>query len=163
MSALPTAAQVRALPAFFDQTVPEAFIDTNGHMNITDYFRLGSWAPWQRLMDLGVDERYIPDRGLSFFTVEHHIRYLSELRLGERFSIGVGFAGRTGKALQAAAFVLDQERDQLSCVLEVMYVHVSMDSRRAVDIPGDVAQVLDTEIDAHPWVADVATGLGLRR
>lgn len=163
MSALPSVDQVRSLPSFFDQAVPPEFIDQNGHMNINDYFNLATWAPWKRLVELGVDDSYISDRGLSFFTVEHHIRYLGELRLGERFSIGTGFVGRSAKALLGAAFVLDHERDRLSCVLEVKYVHISIGTRRAVDLPDDVAALLDAEIAAHPWVADVATHLSLAR
>lgn len=159
----PTADQVRSLPVFFDQAVVEENVDTNGHMNINDYFRLATWAPWQRLIDLGVDDSYIHGRGLSFFTVEHQIRYLGEMRLGERFSVHVGFAGRTDKAVHAVAYVLDRERDRLSCVLEVVFVHVSMDARRAVVIPEDIGTALDAEIAAHPWVADAADRLSLRR
>ena len=163
VSSLPTPDQVRSLPAFFDQEVEDGFIDENGHMNITDYFRLGTWAPWLRLGELGMGELYIPERGFSFFTVEHHIRYLGELRHGQRFRVHAGFAGRTSKALHGISFVVDVARDVIACTLEEMYVHVSMETRRAVSIPEDVGAALDSEIAAHPWVADVASGLSLRR
>ncbi len=162
-SPLPTADQVRTLPALFERPVPEDAIDDNGHMNISVYFRDGSWAPWNRLVELGMGEDYIAERGLSFFTVEHSIRYLGELRLGEDHSVHPGFAGRTSKALHAVSFVLDRARDKVVCVMEVMYVHVSMETRRACDIPDDLAAALDAEIAAHPWVADAATALSLRR
>ena len=161
--ASPTTDQVRTLPAFFEQAVPEEYVDENGHMNITDYFRLGTWAPWQRMTDLGLGRQYIPERGLSFFTVQHHISYLSELRLGERFSVRTGVAGRTAKAVHSVAYVLDEARDRVSCALELMYVHVSMESRRSVEMPDDVAAVFDGEIDAHPWVSGAVGGLALRR
>lgn len=162
-SPLPTAEQVRTLPALFERPVPQDAIDENGHMNISVYFRDGAWAPWNRLVELGMDADYIEERGLSFFTVEHAIRYLGELRLDEPYSVHPGFAGRTSKAVHAVSFVLDQTRDKVVCVMEVMYVHVSMESRRACDIPDDLTAALDAEIDAHPWVADAATGLSLRR
>ena len=41
VTTLPTYEQILKLPAQFDQTVPEEFIDENGHMNIGDYFRRG--------------------------------------------------------------------------------------------------------------------------
>jgi acyl-CoA thioester hydrolase len=163
VTSLPTPGQVGSLPASFEQQVPEEFIDENGHMNINHYFDLGSWAPWKRLVELGMDDDYIPQRGLSFFTVENHIRYLGELRLGDPFSVHSGFVGRTAKALQAISFVLDRTHERVVCSVEVMYVHVSMQTRRAVEIPDDIAAVLDAEIAAYPWVAEAAGGLSLRR
>lgn len=144
-------------------TVPASYIDENGHMNIQWFFKLGAWAPWLHLQELGIaDDAYLEQRRVSFFTVEHHIRYLSELREGERFSVRTAFAGRTAKALHAVAFVVDETRQRLACVLEVMYVHVSLDERRATPIPDDVLPALDADLARHPWVADVATGLSLR-
>lgn len=163
MTTTPTIEQVRTLPAFFERPVPGDVIDDNGHMNISAYFRDGSWAAWNRLGELGMSEGYIPGRGLSFFTVEHHIRYVGELRLGERYSARPGFAGRTAKTLHAVTFFVDEEDAAIACIMEVMYVHVSMTTRRSVAIPDDLAATLDGEIAAHPWVADVATSLSLRR
>jgi acyl-CoA thioesterase FadM len=144
-------------------SVPDDYIDENGHMNITKYFELGAWAPWARLGELGIGESYIPQRGLSFFTVEHHIRYLAELRLGEAFSVRPALVARTGKAVHAVSFVVDEARDRIACTMELLYVHVSMESRRATPIPDDVAASLDGEIAERAWALDVATGLSLRR
>lgn len=159
----PSIDQLRSLPATMDLTVPAESIDENGHMNITKYFELGAWAPWVRLQQVAVGEDYIGERGNSFFTVEHRIRYLGELRLDEPFSVRAAFAGRTEKALHGISFVVDESRDRLACVMEEVYVHVSMESRRSTPIPDDVAAALDDEIAAYPWVAETATGLSLRR
>jgi len=159
---LPSTDQVRTLPSYFPQRVPEKFIDENGHMNITHYFGLGAWAPWTHLTDLGLGQTYIDQRASSFFTVEHHIRYTGELLLDDSFSVRVGFAGRTSKAVHAVSFVLDESHDRVSCVMELMYVHVSMESRRATDMPDDIAALLDAEIAPNPWVADAVGGLSLR-
>ena len=163
MAQLPDIDQVRSLPAYFEQQVPDDYIDENGHMNITKYFELGAWAPWERVRELGVDEQYLAERLLSFFTVEHHIRYLGELRLGEPFSVRPAFVGRTDKALHGISFVVDEGRDKVACAMEIMYVHVSMESRRAVTVPDDVAAALDGEITQRAWAAEVASGLSLRR
>lgn len=165
MSDLPDVELVLGLPAQFDQPVGEEFIDQNGHMNIGDYFKLGTWAPWLRLVELGMDDDYIPVRGMSMFTVEHNIRYVAELRLGERFSVHGALVDRTSKAVHAAGFVVDRERDRLACVLEVVYVHVSMSDRRAVAIPDDLAAAIDADIASYggDWLASAADRLTLRR
>ena len=160
---LPTTAQVRTLPAPFTMTVPEDTIDENGHMNISAYFKYGSWAPWLRLGELGMGDDYIGRRGMSCFTVEHRIAYLGELRLGERFAVHTGFAGRTAKAIHSVSYVVDEEHDRLACTMEIVHVHVSMETRRAVAIPDDLTGPIDADIAAHPWVTEAATGLTLRR
>jgi acyl-CoA thioester hydrolase len=160
---LPSPDQVRTLPASYEMTVPEDYIDENGHMNIGRYFELGAWAPWRRLTELGVDASYLTERLMSFFTVEHHIRYLGELRLGQPFSVRPAFVGRTDKALHGISFVVDETRGVVACAMEIMYVHVSLESRRSVPVPDDVAAALDGEVAQRGWAADVATGLTLRR
>ncbi len=159
---MPSTEQVRSLPSSISRVVPEKYIDENGHMNITHFFGLGSLGPWTYLTGFGLGQPYIESRALSFFTVEHHIRYLGELRLGEQFAVHVGLAGRSTKALHAVSYVLDETHERIACVMELMYVHVSMESRRATDIPEDVATTLDAEIAAHPWVPQFVGGLALR-
>ncbi len=65
--------------------------------------------------------------------------------------------------MHSASYVLDEEHDRLACAMEIMYVHVSMETRRSVAIPDDLAGPIDAEIAAHSWVAEAATGLSLRR
>ena len=162
---LPTYGQALTLPAVFDQAVTADFIDENGHMNIGDYFRLGSWAPWRRMVELGMGEDYIARRGLSFFTTEHQIRYLAELRLGERFSVHSAFVGRSAKAVHAVGIVVDREHERVACFMEVIYVHVSMTDRQAAPIPDDLGAALDADASAYggDWLGRSARGLTLRR
>jgi acyl-CoA thioester hydrolase len=166
MSDLPSFDDVSALPAQFDETVQPDQIDENGHMNIRHYFGFASWAVWKATEAAGVDQAYIDERGMSFFTVEQHLRYYGELRLGERFTVHSRLLERSGRAVHAMAFVLDQEREQLASTFELVYVHVDMAERKAVPIPEDVAKALDAGIadhDALGWAAPVCGAMGVRR
>ncbi len=159
----PSTEQLLSLTTLTDRVVPADHIDQNGHMNIAHYFREGSIGAWQLVVDRATGEDYIERRGLSFFTVEHRLAYLAELRAGERYSVHATVVGRSDKAVHAAAFVVDREHDRVACRMELVYVHVDMDDRRATPIPDDVAARLDAVAAEHPWVAEVATGLSLRR
>lgn len=160
-ASLPPFDVVAALPSYFEQEVPEEYVDLNGHMNIRHYFELGAWGPWKRMSELGMREDYM-STGSSFFTASHHISYLSELREGERFAVHAGFADRTDKAVHSVGFVLDHTHRKVACVMEIVHVHVSMESRRASPIPDWLAGPLDAEIASAPWIAAVASGLDLR-
>ncbi|GGF50683.1 hypothetical protein GCM10011519_25800 [Marmoricola endophyticus] len=159
----PSYAEASSLPLVHEQTVPAEFIDQNGHMNIVHFFSLGSHGAWRRLQDLGMGEDYIERRGSSFFTVAHHIDYLSELREGQRLTVHSGVVERNDKAARSLALVLDPEHERLACALEVKVVHVSMETRRASTIPDDIAAALDTDVADHPWLVTHATGLTLAR
>ena len=161
MSRRPTLEQVLTLPVPLEGAVRPDQIDQNGHLNISHYFSMGSVAPWRLLEQAGADRTYIPERGLSFFTVGHHLGYLGELLEGDAYAVHAGFVGRTDKAVHAFSAVVDRTRDRLSCLVETTYVHVAMSNRRATSIPADVAAGIEERTE--PWLAEVAVGLSLRR
>lgn len=159
----PTYDEARSLPLAHEQTVPADWIDVNGHMNIAHFFSLGSLGAWVRLQEAGMGTDYIDTRGLSFFTVAHHVDYLSELRLDQPLEVRAGIVERNDKAARSLACVLDPDHQRVACVLEVKVVHVSMETRRVVPMPDDVAAGIDADIAAHPWLLAHAGGLTLAR
>ena len=160
---LPTLDQVRSLPVVDDQVVHPDVVDVNIHMNITSYFNRGSWSAWRRLEQLGMVRHDDPARHESLFVVEHHLRYLGELHLGDRYTTRVGWAETTSKAVRGVTFFVAEEADRLACVVGIVYLNVGLESRRAQPMPADLKAAIDAEIAAHPWVADVDSGVSLRR
>jgi acyl-CoA thioester hydrolase len=166
VSDLPTYDQIAQLPAVDEQVVRPEFIDLNGHMNIRHYFDVASIALWRICIAAGMDQSYSDARGLTLFTVEQHIRYFSELRLGERFTVHGRFLERSERAVHAMSFVVAPDSQALACTFEASYVHVDMETRRSVPIPDDVAARFDAEIaaaDALGWEAPVSGAMGVRR
>ncbi|MET0766818.1 MAG: thioesterase family protein [Aeromicrobium sp.] len=163
---LPTYQQVVELPAQIERVVPPEFIDENGHMNIGRYFQLGGEALWTRCVgDLGMDDDYISDRGMSTFTAEHHIQYFSELLEGDAVSSRVRLLARSDKVLHALTMIVDETRHRLACVVETTIVHIDMTTRRPVAFPDDIAALVDTALKADDldWPAPVCGSMGIRR
>jgi acyl-CoA thioester hydrolase len=166
VTSLPTYEQLVQLPATFDRLVPEEFIDENGHMNIGDYFRLCSHALWNATIAAGLGDDYIEEHQQSLFTVEQHMRYYGELRLGQRFTVHTRLLERSARVVHGMSFVVDQETRALACTQEATLVHVSTASRSAVDLPAAIGKALDTQIasgDALGWAAPVCGSMGIRR
>ena len=159
----PSAEQLLSLHTPAERIGPSSHIDQNGHMNIAHYFSEGSLGLWGLMTDEVTGPDYIDRRGLSFFTVEHNIRYTGELREGRRYRVQAGLVARTAKAVHGVSLVVDAEPGTVACTMEIVYVHVDMGERRSVAMPGDVAARVDEQVAAHPWLAEVATGLSLRR
>lgn len=161
----PSYEQIIQLPATFDRLVPEEFIDENGHMNVGDYFRLCSHSLWKTTITAGLGDDYIEEQQQSVFTVEQHMRYYGELRLGQRFTVHTRLLERSARVVHGMSFVIDHENRSLACTQETTLVHVSIETRSAVDLPAEIASSIDALIgkgDALGWDAPVCGAMGIR-
>lgn len=166
MTTLPTYAQVLELPETAHRKVPVEFLDENDHMNIGRYLEAAAEAVWLRFTSIGMGQRYIDERQLTTFTAEHHLRYFSELRLGDEFSVHVRPVDRSDKALHSMVFLLDRTREKLAFTYEDTLVNVDMATRRSVAFPDDIAASLDqaiAEVSDLGWPAPVSGAMGIRR
>lgn len=160
----PTYDQLVGLPAYAEQPVPVAFEDVNGHLNVRHYTGIASEGLDESLVPLGIPQNW-PALGHACFSAEHHLTYLSELRTGDRMSCRVRLLGRSERAAHAMVYLLDDTHQQVSYVMEEIFLHISMATRRTAPWPEDVAAGLDRRIaeDAKlPWAAATSGCLALR-
>lgn len=163
---VPTFDQVLEVAALLGGTVTPDFIDANGHMNIRRYMEHCARSADVICRDVGIDDDYRARRRMGVFTVEHHLRYFSELREGEKFSVHSRVLERSDKGVHLMAFLLDRTHERLSNTLEIVLVHVDMDTRRATPMPADIAAGWDRHValsDALDWPAPVCGAMGIRR
>ena len=163
---LPTYDQVLELPAAIKRSVPPEYLDENDHMNIGRYLEVASHALWDVTTTVGMGQAYIEERQLSLFTAEHHLRYFSELRLAEEFSVHVRLLERSDKGLHSITFLVDRSRRIVSFTCEATLLHVDMASRRSVPYPDDIMTGLDDLIAEHGvlrWPAPISGAMGVRR
>jgi acyl-CoA thioester hydrolase len=128
-------------PVWLEAAVVPEFIDANGHMNIRHYLDLGAHATMVLCEGLGIDDAYRAERRLGVFTTEHHLRYYSDMRIGEKISVHVR-------------------------LLELALVHVDLETRRAIAFPDDAAAGLDRHLAVEAdleWPAPVCGVMGIRR
>jgi acyl-CoA thioesterase FadM len=152
------------MPAYAEQPVPIAFEDVNGHLNVRHYTGIASEGLDESLVELGIPQSW-PAQGHACFSAEHHLVYLAELRTGDRMSARVRLLGRSERAAHALVYLLDESHQQLSYVMEEIFLHIAMETRRTAPWPADVAAAMDRRIAEHaalPWEADVSGCLALR-
>ena len=160
----PSYEQLASLAAYVEQPVPVAFEDVNGHLNVRHYTGIASEGLDESLVDLGIPQNW-PAHGHACFSAEHHLTYIAELRTGDRMSARVRLLGRSERAAHALVYLLDESRQRLSYVMEEIFLHIDMETRRTAPWPEDVAAALDRRIatDADlPWEPDVNGCMGLR-
>ena len=160
----PTYEQLAPLPAYVQQPVPTAFEDANGHLNVRHYTGIASEGLDESLVESQIPKNW-PALGHACFSAEHHLTYISELRTGDRMSARVRLLGRSERAGHALVYLLDDSHERLSFVMEEIFLHIDMETRRTAPWPEDVAAALDRRIagDAElPWEATVSGSMGLR-
>ncbi|WP_148572635.1 thioesterase family protein [Nocardioides caldifontis] len=160
----PTYEQLVDLPAYVPQPVPTAFEDANGHLNVRHYTGIASEGLDESLVDCGIPKNW-PAKGHACFSAEHHLTYVAELRTGDKLSARVRLLGRSERAAHALVYLLDDTHQRLSFVMEEIFLHIDMETRKTAPWPEDVAKALDRRIaeDAKmPWEPDVSGSLALR-
>jgi acyl-CoA thioester hydrolase len=160
----PTYAQLASMPTYAEQPVPIAFEDVNGHLNVRHYTGIASEGLDESLVELGIPQNW-PAQGHACFSAEHHLVYLAELRTGDRMSARVRLLGRSERAGHVLVYLLDESHQRLSYVMEEIFLHIDMESRRTAPWPDDVAAALDERIADHaalPWEPDTSGCLALR-
>lgn len=160
----PTYEQLVDLPAYTEQPVPVPFEDANGHLNVRHYTGIASEGLDESLAELGIPQNW-PLQGHACFSAEHHLVYLAELRTGARMSSRVRLLGRSERAAHTLVYLLDDSAQRLSFVMEEIFLHIDLETRRTAPWPDDVAAALDAQIEAQstlPWEPDVSGALALR-
>ena len=166
MTTLPTYEQLTDLPPVLAGLVTQDQLDANGHMTVAAYFRLGDQSLADRLIALGLGTGAgVNADGTTTFVVEHHVRYLGELRPGEKYSCHALIIGRSARAVHGLTVVLSRTGRQLACCFEAIVVNVDLATRRAAPFARGVAAALDSAIaadQAYPGQALAGGALALR-
>ena len=160
----PAYAQLAALPSYAAQSVPAAFEDINGHMNVRHYLGIASEGLDESLTEVGIPQVWAT-AGHAMFSAEHHLTYLSELRTGDRISVRVRLVGRSARAAHVVVYLLDDTHEELSAVMEEIFLHMDLGTRKTADWPDDVAAAIDARTAEHEkldWHPDLSGSMSLR-
>jgi len=134
---------VSMLPTLLSREIPVEWEDYNGHVNIQYYLSLVEQSGWPMFAKMGLDESYFRERRRGLFDLEHHIRYLAELHVGDTVSVHSRMLDMSEKRIHGMMFILNQSRRQLSCTLEYITSGADLDKRRTAPFPADIASRFD--------------------
>ncbi|WP_182524686.1 thioesterase family protein [Nocardioides dongkuii] len=164
MTTLPTYDQLADLPMYGDRSVPVAFEDINGHLNVRFYLGIASEGLDEALTEVGIPTNWV-DKGFAIFSAEHHLTYVSELLTGDKVSVRVRLLGRSERAIHALAYLVDESRQRVAYVMEEIFLHIDMTTRKTSPWPEDVATKVDAKIAEHaklPFEPTLSGSMSLR-
>jgi carnitine 3-dehydrogenase len=124
-----------------EQVVPEEWVDYNRHTNDSRYLQLSSAGVDTFLRYLGVDDGYVAS-GRSYYTVESHVNYLDQTRLGDHVYVDLLLVAHDIKRLHVFTPIYRRNADApdtLVATAEHMLLHVDAAAARAA--PADDAML----------------------
>lgn len=144
----PTYAELAALPPYAAQSIPAAFEDINGHLNIRHYLGIASEGLDDAMVEVGIPKDW-RNSGRAVFSAEHHLAYFHELRTGDKVSSRVRLIGRSERAAHVVVYLVDEGRQQVSYVMEEIFLCIDMESRTTTPWSDDIAQRMDEKVAEH--------------
>ena len=145
--------------------LPE-WIDYNGHMNVS-YYVLAFDQGVDAFMELiGISPANIEQRQTSTFTLEMHVKFIHELRLGDPLRINCQLLDFDTKRVHYFLRMHHAEDGHLAAVSEQIMVHVDLETRRSSEFPDDVRLALTNLMSAHhdlPRPEQSGSVIGIRR
>ncbi|MEM1346302.1 MAG: thioesterase family protein, partial [Pseudomonadota bacterium] len=133
-------------------------------LNESRYAQLFSDAADATMGLIGADAAYVA-RGLSYFTVECHIRYLEEARAGDSLVVTTQVLAGEGKKMHLYHH-LHHSDGRLLSTGEQMLLHVNLETRSTCTPEPSVAARLSEIAAAHaklPWPEGAGRAVGQGR
>ncbi|SEL24945.1 (3S)-malyl-CoA thioesterase [Roseovarius azorensis] len=146
-------------------SVEEGWIDFNGHMNMGYYTVLLDRCADEAFAEMGFGPEYVAARNHTTFTAEFHVRYLRELKLGDRVRSSFHLLDHDAKRFHSFQ-ELYHEDGWLAATGEGMTLHVDLSGPRVVAMPADVLSRVRSMAAAHarlPRPEGVGSRIGIRR
>lgn len=128
--------------------VSPAWVDYNGHMTEHRYLQVFGDTSDALLRLLGVDLAYV-EAGHSYYTVETHIRNLSEAKLGQAIHATAQVLSVDDKRLHVFHTIHDSATGEAIATGEHMLLHVDTRAGKTVPAPENVLTKVKAIAEAH--------------
>jgi len=139
------------MPALITYRTPiqKDWVDYNGHLRDAYYLLIFSYATDALMERIGLDADSRGQSGHSLFTLEAHINYLHEVRLGSDVWVKTHIVGFDKKRLLAYHTLHREGTDQALAASEQMLLHVDLAGPKSAPFSTHSAQALQALVDAQ--------------
>ena len=127
-------------------TVPTEWVDYNAHMNDSRFYQVTSEAGDRLMRFIGVDEAYLQHS--SYYTVESHMNFGAQAKLGDRLYATVQLLNHDAKRLHLFIVIHRADDDAVVATAEHMMLHVDTASGKSSTSAPALLEKLD-DLWAH--------------
>ena len=148
-------------------SVPEDWIDYNGHMNVA-YYTMAFDKALDEVFDevLGIGEEQARTLRMGPMALQSQTHYLDELRLGDRFTTDFQILDADNKRVHFFSTMINLETGSEAATYESLSMNVDLEARRSAPYPEEAAARIEALRSAHaalPKPARAGATIGIRR
>jgi acyl-CoA thioester hydrolase len=125
------------------------WIDYNGHLNMAYYLVLFDHCVDYAFDALGLGPDYARTHHSSFYTLEIHVSYLSELHLEAPVRVTLQMLDYDAKRTHYFQHMYDDRDGTLSATMECVCMHVDLATRKSSPFPPHVIERVRAMHEAH--------------
>ena len=131
------------MPFIHSSEVNPAWIDYNGHMTDAQYSVFVTLANEQFIDSIGMGRDYLESTGKTLYTVEMHVKYLSEVKQENKLVARVHVANNTSKSMNVKTDIYING-EKLAAEAEITYLHYDQTAKKVVDFSeGQLAKIYE--------------------
>ncbi|MEU1116611.1 MULTISPECIES: thioesterase family protein [unclassified Streptomyces] len=148
------------------RTVRPEWIDYNGHMSEAFYVLVFGYATDAMMIETGLHAGYRESTGCSLYTVEAHVRYLSDVAEGAHLAVRTRMLGADAKKARFAheMYVVEDEGAEPApdaapvATTELLALHVDQNAGRTSPFPDGIRDRLAALTEPAPaWAGRAIT------
>jgi acyl-CoA thioesterase FadM len=143
------------------RTVPDEWIDYNGHMMDAYYFVAFTEATEKLLDHIGLGGTYQARTGNGIYTVESHLCFRASARAGDALRYFSQVLSSDAKRLHVFHRIVLASSGVEAATNELMFLHVDLAAERVTVIPADHLRMLSA-LTAEHALLPVPDGAGRR-
>lgn len=165
MTRKPTIEQIKQLPLSYQATIPSDYLDEMGHMNVMWYTYLYGLAIRDFHNSIGFDRQYIEDHRFGTFAIEKHLRYKTEVLVGEQVSVFTRAIDCGEQQYHLLQFMINDTHNRLASTMETVSAHVDLKNRRSAPMPPNIYSAFRREVEQHAaldWEPTLCKVMGIR-
>jgi acyl-CoA thioester hydrolase len=134
--------QIFALgPALLRIVVPDAWADSNDHMNMRWYVAVFDDAGDELHARIGLKP------GFHTVDLEHHTNFLNEVMPGDRLAVYARLVARSAKRVHYLMFLVNETRGRLAAIFECMNAFLDPSVRRTAAFPPAILAKIDAWLE----------------
>ena len=149
------------------KTVLPEWVDHNGHMNDSFYVYVSGYGFDGMMATLGLTDEYRAQTQCTTYSLENHIVYLGESKLGDPIAVHVQVLDADAKRVHAFVTLSNEKTEDVLAVCETMQAHIDQnDGPKVAPMPEDIQNKLFAIRDAHaslPKPEQAGRTIGIRR
>jgi acyl-CoA thioester hydrolase len=123
--------------------IPPDWVDYNGHLRDAFYLLIFSYAVDGLMDEIGLDARSREHTGLTLFTLEAHINYLHEVKLGAAVEARIQIMAMDRKRLQLYLTLHPKGEAQVMAASEQMLLQVNLEGPKSAAFTPQTKEALE--------------------